>query len=289
MRALVLSGGGAKGAYQAGALYNLLGERSIHYDIITGTSVGALNGAFISMFGIGSELDAAEGLKDLWFGIDDSKIYRKWCFGLLGKLPLLWKHSVYCTAPLQKLVRSRLKPGAIRTSGKKLCIGAVSLNTGERRVWTEQDDDIATGVLASSSFPGMFEPIESDGELFTDDGVRETTPVANAIEAGATRIDVIQDFPVGVTGGFASRPTTLRVVERVLAAMSAEIVVGDLKVAELYNAIIRANVEVPGKRVVELNMLRPAEVLLENSLDFDPGLIRTNFAKGYNDAKALSW
>ena len=46
MRAIVLSGGGAKGAYQIG-VWKALRKLNIHYDIVTGTSVGALNGAFM--------------------------------------------------------------------------------------------------------------------------------------------------------------------------------------------------------------------------------------------------
>lgn len=59
MKALVLSGGGGKGSYQAGAIKYLLGERRENYDIITGTSVGALNGSFLSMYSTGKEIEPA--------------------------------------------------------------------------------------------------------------------------------------------------------------------------------------------------------------------------------------
>ena len=66
MRALVLSGGAAKGAYQVGALKYLLGELELKYDAVCGTSVGAINAAFLAMFEHGKEKECIESLEKLW-------------------------------------------------------------------------------------------------------------------------------------------------------------------------------------------------------------------------------
>ncbi len=62
MRALVLSGGGAKGAYEVGALKYLLLDKETQYDIICGVSVGALNASFLSMYPLGQEKVAYQNL-----------------------------------------------------------------------------------------------------------------------------------------------------------------------------------------------------------------------------------
>ena len=71
-RALVLSGGGDKGSYQAGALYEIIhhhADETVEWDIITGISAGSMNGAALSNYAKGDELEAAEYLVGMWRGI----------------------------------------------------------------------------------------------------------------------------------------------------------------------------------------------------------------------------
>lgn len=295
MKALVLSGGGAKGAFQAGAIKHLIGERREQYDIISGTSVGALNGAFLAMFGAGEEGIAADGLEDLWLKIDNSKIWKKWYGGLLGSLPVLlpkWfggKQSVYSTAPLRELLGRRLKPALIQKSGKLLRVGAVNLNSGFRRVWTEQDaEQIQSAVLASSSFPIYFEPVLIGGCAYTDAGVQEVSPVSDAIDAGATEIHLLTNSPDEVTGQFDPKAGALATAGRMVDTMIAEIERWDIKVVELYNALVDAE-QAPNKKRIKLTVLRPKQSLLEDSLNFDPASIRTNIERGYVDAREVDW
>src|SRR3990170_691842 len=102
MRALVLSGGGSKGAYQCGVLQYLLNDLGIQYSVLCGVSVGALNAALLAMYPLGQEKQSFESLKNLWTGINTSKVYRKWAFW--GELAALWKPSLYDSTPLQMLV-----------------------------------------------------------------------------------------------------------------------------------------------------------------------------------------
>lgn len=300
MRALVLGGGGAKGAYEAGAIYHLLGEKEIHYDIIAGTSVGALNGTFLAQFGKGAEVLASHELKKLWYGLDTPMIYRKWYYGLLWLLPALWKPSVYSSAPLRKLVHEHLKPEDIRKSKKRLRVGATSLSTGERRIWTEESTDIAVGVLASSAFPGGFEPVTAGDEVYLDDGIRETTPIEEAVKAGATHVDVISVDTAHLGGGFELK-SVVSGAPRVLQTMLHEIDVWDYKGAELYNNILELAELIPkhlipehikrkveGKKKISLHALRPVEEL-PSPLDFSPKSIRESFDRGYADAKRIGW
>ncbi len=292
MRALVLSGGGAKGAYQAGAIKYLLGDRATHYDIVTGVSVGAINAAHLAQFSAGNELDAARSLTDFWKSIDTPEVYRKWYRGALWLLPALWKPSVFDSSPLHAFLRKRLKPAAMRTSGKRLVVGAVSKSTGEYATWRETDPDVVDGVLASAAFPGFLTPVRARGDVWTDGGSRDTTPLMDAILAGATSIDVVCCNPDFVPRRAVAMGRTLDNAVQALDAAFSEIERNDLKAADLYNRLIAAGDESAkrrGKKHIELRVLRPSSWLLKNSLDFDPSKVAMNLALGYADAKLAGW
>src|SRR5438874_11244058 len=78
--ALVMSGGGARGAYEAGVLRYVLDElprrlgRPVHFDIVTGTSVGAIHACFVAATAGG--VDAGRRLIDLWRSLDVGEVYR---------------------------------------------------------------------------------------------------------------------------------------------------------------------------------------------------------------------
>lgn len=188
MRALVLSGGGARGAYQVGTILHLLGDLNLHYDIVCGISVGALNGAFISMFKQGEEALASKELVAMWRSLDSSHIFTQWPE---GRKAFFKTASFYDSQPLLDLIHGNILMDKIRVSGKKLCVGAVCLANGVYRTFGEMDELIVKAVAASSSYPGFFRPIEIEGALWTDGGVRIYTPFQEALDLGATTIDVV--------------------------------------------------------------------------------------------------
>lgn len=78
---LSLSGGGSKGAYEVGAIYQMmqmLEAPENYWDVVSGVSVGAINAAGLSLFGKGEEIDAAEFLMDLWSNLDNSQVFKWW-------------------------------------------------------------------------------------------------------------------------------------------------------------------------------------------------------------------
>jgi NTE family protein len=287
MRGLVLSGGGANGAFEVGALQHLIGFKKIHYDVICGVSVGALNGAVLAQYPKGMEDAAIKDLTTLWDGVSkNSDIYRSWYHGLLWKLPWLWKSSLYCTNPLKQLVRENVDPSRLQKSGKKFRVGAVCWNTGEYRLWGEQHKDIVAGILASSSFPVFFEPIELDGLWYTDGGLRDITPIKAAIDLGCDRIDVIQCGGPGVS----SRKGRPGVIQQALAGMEIlldEVDVCDYEKAQYINRLVLAGAA-PNKKLIELNRLQPSG-LLGDSLDFSEERKIKNMKLGKRLAMTLGW
>lgn len=93
MRALVLSGGGAKGAYQCGALQYILGDLEVKYDALCGVSVGAINVAFLAMYKHGEEKRSATTLKNMWSSLDSSKIYKR--HFPFGRWHAIWKKKLF--------------------------------------------------------------------------------------------------------------------------------------------------------------------------------------------------
>lgn len=282
MRALVLSGGGVKGAYQVGVLQNLVKDRGLSYDILCGISVGALNCAFLGLFSKTDEITAIDQLSSFWSTVENNTIRKEWC--PFGKLHALWLKSMYNSQPLIDLIRSHLDMTKVRASGKKISVGAVSLTTGHYRTFTQDDDNLADGVLASSAFPGGLKPIEIDGELYTDGGVKHITPLAEAIALGADEIDVIICCPVMTTTKYDNSSTTLTLALRTIDLMTDEIIAADLKKAQLYNKIALLDPS-SDKKFVKINIIRPIQDLTTDSLDFDHDTIMKMMAQGYQDAK----
>jgi len=278
MRALVLSGGGAKGAYQVGALMHLLGDLRIPYDIITGISVGSLNGSFVGMYKKGQEVQASHDLKGLWDTVNDRRIFKQ-RYPILGEtlsmmISAVSSKSLYDSTPLQKLIKKRLNPLALRASGKTMRFGAVSMNTGEYREWGEHDKDIVEAVMASSAFPGFFKPVQIEDDYWTDGGIREVVPLRSAIELGATELDVIvlsadkphRNMDVGSMNVLCSMPI-------ILDAMLDEISDNDMVVS----------------MPASIRVLRPSRSLLDNSLNFDPEKVQENIELGYDEARLMDW
>jgi NTE family protein len=274
MRALVLSGGGVKGAFQLGVLHRWLSEGR-KYDIYCGVSVGAINAAYLAQFMKSESAEAFKGLRDLWMSIDDSDVKKGWC---LGKLAALWKTSLYDSSPLRSLVQSQIDPVRLSMCGQKLRIISVSLDTGKAHCANEWDDKIHDRILASAAFPAMLTPIRIQGELFVDGGVRNVTPLGAAIEAGATEVDVIMCDNPDVVPHFDSRgKSTLRIATRTLELMVNQIQLADLRVCGFKNKLADL---AHTYRKVRVNLVKPKTELVEDSLLFDPNIIRALYLEG---------
>lgn len=196
MRALVLTGGGSFGAFQAGVVKGLA-EQGRSWDLIIGTSVGAINGAYLAQAPPSAHAARAGELCHLWEQIDDKHVFKSNVRGILHELiplPFLpYRPSLFSTKPLHALVYREIAPTPPPT---RLMVTAVSLDTGVTRLVDAGEQDIRPWVLASSAIPILFPPICVDGKLWVDGGVRRNSPVEEAVRAGATEIDVVLCFPV---------------------------------------------------------------------------------------------
>src|SRR5689334_8055286 len=158
-RAVVMSGGGSKGAFQVGALDYLIQDQGMDFQVIAGVSTGSLNSVILSQASSFEELRRYhQQLKEIWFGIQsDGDIYSK---RFLGKvLVLLTKNSMFDPKPLLEMLRRNASPDRIARSRKELRLGAVSLETGDFVEIDQSQPNLLDWTLASSSMPLFFPPV----------------------------------------------------------------------------------------------------------------------------------
>jgi len=189
-KALILSGGGARGAFQIG-VWKYLKERNWTPDLVCGTSVGAINAVAI---GAGMPLDR---LIEIWTTYHRPMIYRfrmlRFLANLLFGRPL---KPVMDTGPMRKMVARHLDIDALRKSRIDVIITAVNLLTARLHLFDQHVIDV-DHVMASSAMPILFPWQHIDGEPYWDGGVMANSPLFPALESGVDEIIVVLLSPVG--------------------------------------------------------------------------------------------
>lgn len=179
--AFVLSGGASLGAIQVG-MADALYERGIVPEMIIGTSVGAINGAWLA----GGQ--PIGGLVDLWNGLGSRQIFPLHALVGLRGFAGRANHLIPDTGVRQLLEQNvtfiRLEDAPIPFS-----VMVSDVSTGEE-VRLDRGRTI-DAILASSALPGLFPPVTISGRTFVDGGVMNNTPISQAIEAGATDVWVL--------------------------------------------------------------------------------------------------
>jgi len=281
MRALVLSGGGAKGAHSVGVIKYLVEDLGLQYDCLCGISVGALNAAYMALYPKGQEKQALAGLENLWLWLSTSRVRKNWL--PLGPVHALWLDSIYNSEPLMDLVHTDVDLKKIRANGRKVAVGATSVTKAQYRTFTQDDDCFVDGVLASSAFPMGLCPIVIDGEKYSDGGLKHIVPVQEAINFGATDLDVVVCGPPSTTSSFDD-VDTITYGLRCLDLMCDQLTQSDLKIPQLYNQIVDAG-GAPDKKHLNIKVVRPMADLPYDALSFDNSAIKAMMAQGYQDAK----
>ncbi len=280
MKALVLSGGGSKGAYRTGCLKYILGTLGVQYDIFCGVSVGAINAAHLAMFRTGEERKSIETLSNMWSQLDASKIYKRWW--PFGRWHSLWKKSFFDGAPLRELLKKEIDHQKIKDSGKKVSVGCVSLHSGKYTIFDQDFEHFIEAVTASASFPGMLPPVSFLNQLWVDGGVKELSPIKTAIDLGAEEVDVIMTSPHRRVRRYVENPTTIDILKRAIDLSTDKIMSNDIEKVEAYNQLAKHGIS--GKKYVKLTVVRPDQNLIEDLLDFRPHKIAEMMQKGLMDA-----
>ncbi len=308
-RALVLAGGGAKGAFEVGAAYQLIRERGLWFDVITGVSIGAINASMLGQAEDQNALAAqVERLKEIWFALKGSKdVYRRWYPRVpewlnAGLTLLNNKRSLYHLKPARKLIEANVDPERLRNSGIEVRFGYVDFISGRYVPASNRDyPDLISAIIASGSIPVTFPPVLlPGGEEGLDGGVRNGTPLASAFEA--LRLWPEGDVPDQMYVVLPStKPRTeaypefagikltswLKVGERAIQLMSDEIHVNDVKHALEINELVKTHCAPdPKYRYVDIKIIHATKGL-GPGLTFDPEAIRRNFEHGLERAREV--
>lgn len=289
-RALVLSGGGSKGAFEVGAIANLINKKKLDFQLFTGTSVGALNAAFLGQARNYNELqELSKELTDLWLGIKGNRcIYRSGLFGNLWRI--FRRGALYHPSGLWDLINRKIDPGRLFHPRTVVKVTVVSFETGkilcaDSRKPTLRPDYLAY-VMASASMPFFFPAVPIAGQHWYDGGLRDLTPLATAIRENPDEIVVITTFPLSpnleATLPPARPGSALKAVLRTVEILLSEISANDLQLAQ---AINKAWWRYPGKNPIPIQIIAPAKPLPGHALSFDPIQIRTNLQAGYEAAE----
>ncbi len=289
-RALILSGGGGRGAYQAG-VWAWLEEQGWRPDLVCGSSVGAINGAAIAS-GM-----SAERLRAMWQSIHEEQVFRprRWrnfmhffkrVFGLTrGFTPLA------DTAPLRNLLTRELDLSALSQSDIELVVTAVRIRDAAVRYFGGAEIGIEH-IMASSAIPVIFPWEVIDGEPHWDGGVAVNTPLLPALERGAREVLVVLFAPL-VRGGRArlprSRLEALAWTFELATVGSAEIVVSLLRTLRGEGPLSEAADTSEGALTVgptRFLAVAPAEPMgMRSLLRFEPEHAARLFEDGYRDAR----
>lgn len=280
MKALVLSGGGIGGSYQAGALKYLIEEKNLSFDIICGSSVGAINGSFLAQYKKEDEKQAISDLIDFWLKLKQKNVYKNWFpFGRFQ----IWKQGLYNTKPLEDLIGKVINKDKLKASGRRLSIGTVSVSTGEYKTYNEYSKSILRAIVASSSFPLFFPPYKVEDDYEFDAGIREYIPLKQAIDLGATEIYIISTDTNKLNYNNPEKLNILEITKRFILTMSDEVITNDLKVLNDINIKV-ARGYVCNKRVIKCHLLKPDKQLTDDTLKFDKLTIMKLIKQGYVEA-----
>jgi NTE family protein len=189
--AFVLSGGASLGAAQAGMLQALY-ERGIRPDLVVGTSVGAINAAFIASHP--PTLRTAYELQRIWRGLSRGQVFpANPVTATLGFLGL--RNHFISAGSLRRLVSRHVPIARLENAEVALHVVATDVMTGTEVLLST--GSVVDAVLASAAIPGIFPPIERGSQLLMDGAIANNTPISQAVKLGADRVIVLQAIRAG--------------------------------------------------------------------------------------------
>lgn len=296
--ALILSGGGARGAYQVGVLKGLseilsLNENEFPFQIISGTSAGAINTAHLACQDNNFN-NSVEKLVYLWAQLTTDQVFKVNLFhgqsfslkGLAGLGPIFNGRSFNAlldTSPLKKLIEDNcdfnilkknlenkkfdsvlitannyMKNKAESFVQSRLELGDSNLFWSETRRSALATEINADHIMASSAIPLLFPPIKIHSDIYSDGCVRNHTPCSPSIRMGAEKL-----FVIGVRPQRQSENVSKETIST--AAENSQETISLVRVLNtLLNAVLLDSVEQDVQRIQRINEL--VDLALKNKV-----------------------
>src|SRR5690348_862107 len=230
---LVLQGGGALGAYQAG-VYQALHEAGVEPDWVIGTSIGAITASLIAGNPVQARLSR---LREFWQRMEQAPLWKlNSDFPELGERLSYWAtvtHGVpgffqpnvmahagdayplgaeqagyYSTAPLRQTLRELVDFDLLNSGQPRLTVGAAHVRTSQMRYFDSRDGVVdLRHILASGALPPAFPAVRIDGELYWDGGILSNTPTEAVFDDNPRKDSLI--FSVHLWNPTGVEPTTM--------------------------------------------------------------------------------
>lgn len=238
LNVLVLQGGGALGAYQAGA-YEALAEADFMPDWVAGISIGAINGAIIAgnrpedrvpklrqfwekvSSGLQGSIPAFEDYLRPFFNETSANLAAS--FGVPGfftpRFPSAYFQpkgsleaiSLYDTAPLAETLNDLVNFDYLKNGGPRLSVGAVDVEKGDFHYFDSHDKNVMLDerhIMASGALPPAFAPVKIGARHYWDGGIVSNTPIDYVVEFEGSKNDMCI-FQVDVFRAKGAMPRTL--------------------------------------------------------------------------------
>lgn len=276
---LSLSGGGAHGAFQAGVL-NRLQTMGKNWDIITGVSVGSLNGVMLGMFKPSDQNKAMNIIKNVWLNITTNDIY-------FWNWDPFYDQSFLDNSPLNKTISNIVHEygGVVK---RDVIIGSTNLNTGLLRLFNQSEFNTPVRttniVMASSSIPVVFPPRFLDNNYYVDGGVFSNEIIRPAIKycLSHNKPDITIDIII------CSPPVSLINNAEIkndhtygLAFRAYDIAASALSNHELYTSCNSDKISYP------MYIYKPYQPYSGSLLDFSHTTLNKTFYQGYNSGPPI--
>lgn len=268
-RALVLGGGGAYGAWQAGVIA-ALADAGCRWTAIYGASIGAVNGAFLASTALEHQHDQTKLLAYRWSKITNRDIYRtSWrtIFDMaFSTLPLSAAPSLSEGNRLHSFIHKYVA----KKAALPFAFTVTDLEAGDSVVVRgENSDDMRPWVAASCSIPVLFPPVVIKHRRYVDGGTLDNDPIDVALADGHTDIDVV------LCSAFPRRWTEARQLSLLDTAY--------LAVRDVMGAHSVASVEAAKEgHGASVQVYAPPEDLGGSLLNFDPQATTAWLKKGYD-------
>jgi NTE family protein len=271
--ALVLSGGGAKGAWEAGFATALVAG-GVPVRLVAGSSTGALNATMIA----DGRLDRLEAV---WRTVTREQVYTlRPSVVLAGLLPgfltvasVNAAGSVLDPRPLRALLAAAVDLERVRSSATRVLVVATDLARRAKRVFDNRTLSV-DALMAATALPGVFPPVEVDGALLVDGGLISRSPVEDALDAPGNVDRAIVLVSAAPERSLGRRPSMKSVLEEAFETAMAHQIRRDSELAGLRH---------PG---VEVQIVSSSVPLPLRPLDFDPAGLGAAFDRGRADGVA---
>ncbi|HEY3405621.1 MAG TPA: patatin-like phospholipase family protein [Ohtaekwangia sp.] len=242
-KALITSGGGAKGAFTVGALLALKERGKLPFDVISGTSTGSFIAALAAV-------DDLETLRQQYLSVEPNDILAKQ--NIIENV-LNGKAFLFDTHPLLKLIDHHITQSVfdriMLPGAPTLCFTAVSLQTGIATIFSNRDlmppanhaykvrkianrKELVDALMASGSQAGFTPAVEINGEQFVDGGHRDVIPSQIVVDLGIEEVYVVSNNPAQQFTTQKKYNDLLSVILRVISIFVQDVRETDVKILE---------------------------------------------------------